>query len=267
MLDQLFGPKPPMPEPDLRGLYSSLGFVAVTALSFILCVAISILFLLVTPGQMALFQESCTEAVNFESEPACRPFEAVFSVSLYVLVPAGLALLALLRRHSVPESLLLKSPGWSAAQYVAFVALVFAASQGIELLLRLLSAFVGLDLSPMNDDFAQPRQWLGADLFSAFLMALAVVVLAPVAEEAVFRGFLFRPFLDTPTRAVVAGGALTLLWTLLHWSYAWQSLLAIGTLGVLFAYATWRTGSILPAIVGHASNNLVAVITPFLYQP
>ncbi|MGE0210182.1 MAG: CPBP family intramembrane glutamic endopeptidase [Parvibaculaceae bacterium] len=267
MLDQIFGPRPHVPAPGLRALSTTLCFLAVAVLGFVLCIAIAVGFLLLVPGQMALFRESCAEAVNFNTEPACRPFEAVFSVSLYLLIPASLALLASLRRGSAAENLLLRSPGWELKQYVAFIALIFVAAQGIEIVLRLVSAALGVDLSPMNDDLARPREWLGADPFSAGLMGLLIVVLAPFTEETVFRGFLFRPFLDTPLRAILAGGTLTLLWTLLHWSYAWQNLLTIGVLGVLFAYATWRTGSVWPAIAGHAANNVMAAVVSFLYQP
>ena len=256
-----------MPEPRWKGLATGLVFLGVVTLGLVLCIALTIAVLALMPGQMSLFEDSCAAAADMASEPACRLSEAVFTGSFYLLVPAGLAAFGLLRGISPADSLLLRSPGWTASQYVAFVALVFAASQGIELLLRLVSVLLGADLGGMNSDFAQPRQWLAADPVPAALMALLVVLLAPFTEEAVFRDFLFRPFLDTPLRAVLAGGILTLLWTLLHWSYAWQSLLAIGTLGLLFAYATWRTGSIWPAIAGHAANNLVAAVAPFLYQP
>jgi uncharacterized protein len=60
----------------------------------------------------------------------------------------------------------------------------------------------------------------------------------------------------------VIGSAILLsaLWSVMHWGYSSQNLVALFLLGLLFAYIVWRTGSLWPAIVGHAANNLVAVV-------
>jgi membrane protease YdiL (CAAX protease family) len=53
----------------------------------------------------------------------------------------------------------------------------------------------------------------------------------------------------------------------MHWGYSPQNLSALFCLGLLFAFIVWRTGSLWPAIVGHAANNLVAVVALVTYQP
>jgi uncharacterized protein len=88
---------------------------------------------------------------------------------------------------------------------------------------------------------------------------LAVVmaggVLAPIAEELYFRGYVFRSYLQT--RSVwVAYGATSLLFATLHLNL--PALLPILVLSVLLCLAYHKTGSIIPSIVGHAVNNTTA---------
>lgn len=88
---------------------------------------------------------------------------------------------------------------------------------------------------------------------------LAVVmaggIMAPIAEELYFRGFVFRSYLQT--RSVwVAYGATSLLFATLHLNL--PALLPILVLSVLLCLAYHKTGSIIPSIVGHAVNNTTA---------
>jgi membrane protease YdiL (CAAX protease family) len=88
---------------------------------------------------------------------------------------------------------------------------------------------------------------------------LAVVfaggVLAPIAEELYFRGFVFRSYLHTKG-PWVAYGATSLLFATLHLNL--PALLPILVLSVLLCLAYHKTGSIIPSIVGHAVNNTTA---------
>lgn len=92
--------------------------------------------------------------------------------------------------------------------------------------------------------------------FAGFLgVVLAGGVLAPIAEELYFRGFVFRSYLLT-RRPVVAYGASALLFSTLHLNL--PALLPILVLALVFSYAYQRTGSIVPSMVGHALNNSTA---------
>ena len=87
-----------------------------------------------------------------------------------------------------------------------------------------------------------------------FLLILATgALLAPVAEELYFRGYVFRTYLET-RGPVVAYGGMSLLFAVLHQNL--PGLLLFLTLGALFGWAYQRTRSIVPSIVGHALNNL-----------
>jgi membrane protease YdiL (CAAX protease family) len=80
-------------------------------------------------------------------------------------------------------------------------------------------------------------------------------LLAPIAEELYFRGYVFRSYLRTQS-VPVAYGATSVLFAVLHLN--WQALLPILVLSLLLCLAYRRTGSIIPSIVGHAVNNTAA---------
>ncbi len=113
-----------------------------------------------------------------------------------------------------------------------------------------------------SQDFQCIRQFP----LAGFLVVLfAGAVLAPIAEELFFRGFVFGSYLRTQT-APVAYGLSSLLFATLHLNL--PAVLPILTLGLLFAAAYRRTGSIVPGIVAHALFNLVGfVILYFVERP
>ncbi len=97
-----------------------------------------------------------------------------------------------------------------------------------------------------------PRSGAGAALF-----ILVAVIMAPLFEEVVFRGFLFRGFANS-------------------WGWAWGALASgaifgfahlqldvfvpLATLGFVLAWAYKRTGSIWTCITMHALFNTIAVV-------
>jgi membrane protease YdiL (CAAX protease family) len=95
----------------------------------------------------------------------------------------------------------------------------------------------------------------GFPLAGFLAVAFAGALLAPLAEEIFFRGFVFRSYLRT-RGPLVAYVASSLLFASLHLNL--PALLPIMGLGLLFSAAYHRTGSIVPGIVGHALNNSFA---------
>ena len=92
------------------------------------------------------------------------------------------------------------------------------------------------------------------------LLWAAVVVVAPVGEELLFRGFLHRGWarsrLGAPGTVVVTSA----LWATLHQQYDWAGILVIFLMGLLFGWLRQRGGSTTLTIVLHALNNLVATL-------
>ncbi len=108
---------------------------------------------------------------------------------------------------------------------------------------------------------AVPARWLEtfdpARLFDRPLaerIALTVVAatLAPVAEEVSFRGYLLTA-LRTRHRPGAAIALSALFFAIIHLDPV--RFAPVLFLGALFGWMTWRTGSVWPAIVAHATNN------------
>jgi membrane protease YdiL (CAAX protease family) len=102
-----------------------------------------------------------------------------------------------------------------------------------------------------------------ASLAERIALAVGVVLLAPVIEEALFRGML-QGVLETRLRHWYAIALAGLAFALLH-----------GRTGALFFFAwslpvgwvTWRCRSIRPAIAVHAINNVVGIVGLFWSGP
>jgi membrane protease YdiL (CAAX protease family) len=89
------------------------------------------------------------------------------------------------------------------------------------------------------------------------LMLVLAVVVAPVTEELIFRGGLFR-FLRTRTPRAVALLLPAALFASLHANLA--AFLPLMVLGVIFSLAYERTGSLAVPIVAHALFNLNTIV-------
>jgi len=86
----------------------------------------------------------------------------------------------------------------------------------------------------------------------AFLIG-TIVILAPVGEEILFRGFL-QTFLESAWGDVTKAVLFTsLFFAVIHFNPYW--VVQIYLLGILLGYLTWRTGSILASIAFHILIN------------
>jgi len=84
---------------------------------------------------------------------------------------------------------------------------------------------------------------------------IALVVIAPIAEEMLFRGLIFREFARRYSmRHAIFGSAA--LFALFHLN-PWQAVVAF-PVGVLAAWLVLRTGSIIPGILLHAALNFTS---------
>lgn len=93
-------------------------------------------------------------------------------------------------------------------------------------------------------------------------LALVLVICAPLLEELVFRGYLFKAWRHT--RLGLSGTLLltSVLFTLLHaGQYHFTILVMIFVLSIILGLAREKSGSIWVPIAIHSANNLVAAIT------
>lgn len=94
-----------------------------------------------------------------------------------------------------------------------------------------------------------------------FVTAVSVIVFAPVVEELLFRGMLlpaFRRWMRLWPAILITGA----IFAITH--YYPIVIPPIFALGVLLAYVTDRTGSIVPAMVAHASFNSVGFLLRYI---
>jgi len=89
---------------------------------------------------------------------------------------------------------------------------------------------------------------------------LAWVVAAPIGEEVLFRGFMFRGFVHAQRNAIPSIVLISLVWSLTHVDYEWFTIAEIFVLGLLLGLVRWSTGSTTLTILLHMVQNLVATI-------
>jgi len=98
--------------------------------------------------------------------------------------------------------------------------------------------------------------------FSMLLLAVTAVLLAPLFEEMLFRGFL-QPLLSRTFGVALGIGMTAVLFGGLHASEyqgSWQYVVAITVVGVALGVVRARTDSLIPGAVMHGSFNAVSVV-------
>lgn len=97
-------------------------------------------------------------------------------------------------------------------------------------------------------------------------LLLGIVIAAPLTEEMIFRGFLFRGWSQTRFGAVLATLLTAPVWASLHMQYDWFFMGHIVVIGLMLGWLRARSGSLLLTMGLHALLNAwamleVAVIT------
>ena len=90
------------------------------------------------------------------------------------------------------------------------------------------------------------------------LLWLALVIGAPVGEELLFRGFLFRSWVASQRSALPGILVISALFAIIHQQYDWFGVLQIFLIGLILAWARWVSGSTLLTMAMHALINLWA---------
>jgi uncharacterized protein len=121
----------------------------------------------------------------------------------------------------------------------------------------LLTVALGRDLvSPFQLDIH--RSALGSGTLA--WMWLALVVVGPLGEELLFRGFLFRGIVREPGDVLPGILVIALLWSLLHYQYDWFGVAVVFAIGMLLGYVRHYSGSTTLAVLLHVLLNLESVL-------
>jgi membrane protease YdiL (CAAX protease family) len=102
-----------------------------------------------------------------------------------------------------------------------------------------------------------PIEKLISSTRSLYVFAIFGVAVAPLFEEIIFRGFLFKVFTDM-AGASVAVSVTALLFALLHAFQLWGNWAAIGLIfavGYALAFIRSRSGSLFPSLIVHTTYN------------
>lgn len=94
---------------------------------------------------------------------------------------------------------------------------------------------------------------------------LAVIIAAPLAEEAFFRGFLFEGLRHSTVGPVGAVLTTSILWGALHVQYEYYLMAVIVLIGLLLGYVKLKTNSLNLVIFMHFAVNLMAMVQMELY--
>ncbi|HEX7067969.1 MAG TPA: type II CAAX endopeptidase family protein [Candidatus Limnocylindria bacterium] len=101
------------------------------------------------------------------------------------------------------------------------------------------------------------------EMLDPVLVVLAIVVIAPIAEEVFFRGVVFNAWLREGGRRFAFIGS-AFLFAVIHVSLL--SLLPIFALGLMLAWIYDRTGTLVAPIAMHATVNGISVALAFLVR-
>ena len=165
------------------------------------------------------------------------------------------------------SALVIRVRGGNLKQYLALRP--FSLAVGMGMIGLLLIFMIGsqaltyvLDKSPLA--FVDP---LYQSVNSVWLLIFAMVIVAPIYEELIFRGILWSAIAeqftsppDTEYRgAIVASLVTSLIFAVIHLQYGIYEISTIVVLALLFCYARIKSGSLILPMLLHIINNGAAM--------
>jgi uncharacterized protein len=152
-------------------------------------------------------------------------------------------------------------------RFVDYVALAWPERRHIVLAIAATLALMGIDVAldyvfkfGAQDHAKMVLEYVAAKGASALpLMWLLIVVFAPIVEEIVFRGFLFRGWAASWLRVPGTVVLTSLIFGALHFQYSIAGVVYCILLGFLFAWLRLRSGTIVAPILAHMLNNSITM--------
>jgi membrane protease YdiL (CAAX protease family) len=100
---------------------------------------------------------------------------------------------------------------------------------------------------------------------SLLLLWLAIVVVAPAAEEIIFRGFVFRSWVRSRRYAVLGIIVVSAVFAIIHIQYNWFGVFQVFLIGLMLTWTRWRSGSTLLPMALHVIANFYAMLQVVAY--
>jgi len=108
----------------------------------------------------------------------------------------------------------------------------------------------------------------GSDLFSeprgpleVSYLVVGIAIIAPLEEEVMFRGYLFSLL---EKRAGTNPAIIVTAWLFALFHFSFVTFIPIFFMGLWMGYLRKRSGSILPSLIFHSANNLLAIAIAFV---
>jgi len=188
----------------------------------------------------------------------------ILAVVFKVDYQSGAGLVATIVLYAVQigaVTLLARLAGWPAKEYLGLVRpngrdTVIAMSVALSIPAWHALAYVlglGIHSGPTYDVYRNAR---AVGILPLFWFVAVVVI--PVAEEIVFRGFVFRGL--TGHSQIIASSTTSLAWALAHVGMAWSNKLQVVSFGLLLGWMRWRSGSVVLPMLTHGLWNLCAML-------
>jgi uncharacterized protein len=249
-------PVPPLPEKRVWGAWASLGYSAVilTAFFFIQFIVILIGLIIIMksqdisfdPGNITGFLKVITDTLNSR-------MGLIQSIATIISGIAGVLLIWVFvrarNRAGFGEYLSLHKIS------VRAVWLAVGATIALIGLSSLIQSFLGMESGDeITYNIYNTSVW-------PVLFGIAVVIFAPLFEEALFRGFLFEGLRQSRLGVLGAVVITSITWAALHIQYNLFGMAYIFVLGIAIGLIRWKTKTIWSGFIMHALVNLIATVS------
>jgi membrane protease YdiL (CAAX protease family) len=183
---------------------------------------------------------------------------AVFLAAFQVTVLAASLIAARLFRGDRVAFMALSYPkgGIVGALPYAGVLIAAAAIYATIVLLRDRNALLG-DILLLADMMRTDAWWM---------IALAAIVGAPIAEEVLFRGLMFGVLKSGPAGVAGATVITAVVWAAVHAQYSPYGIFGIAMIGLFLAWVREKTGSLFAPVLCHAVYN-ASIISVMMLVP
>jgi membrane protease YdiL (CAAX protease family) len=250
------------PEKETIKPWSAKATLGLTLLLFILYFVISIISLMVGAGIEAASSGVTAENAQAFGEEigASLALDGDFNAINYLITALCLSPLVFhfARRRKVTTAAAYlgfnKLP--SKANFITFNLVIL----GYFIISHFASTALGIETPQMMIDMYNTTDYL-------FLLFIAVVIAAPIFEELVFRGFMFKGLKNSPLGIIGTLIITSVLFTLIHAGQYDLNILAIlFPLAVILGLARQRSGGIYLPIYLHFVNNLYSSVSMYLFM-
>lgn len=193
---------------------------------------------------------------NFGQMPDLGGDGVAVTVIIFVSIPIQVLLLSAFAQRR----------GGNASGYLGLVMpsrseIVFGAVLTVAMIIvfDLMSWLLGKNIvTPFQTDIYRTAGEAGP--LAMIMLWLAIIVVTPIGEEIMFRGFAFRGWLRSPGDAWAVIAITAGLWALIHLQYDWYVTGQIFAFGLMLGWLRWATGSTILTILLHAMINFEGMI-------